>query len=198
MFIQSFFQRQAGLKIVIRTGCVLAVAVNLLSMAGCVSSPSQELVGRLIQSGESPTPTLATVTDAWREAHAYIAERPGADVVLGSGDSMLPLYRSRTLLVTELRPYQDWLPGQTEVFGGDHGWPVAHLLVAKTAEGWRVVGAARAEYDETLVTPRNYLGTVAKAYELLPIGTRSNANLISELRSGREGAVINNYAALSR
>lgn len=140
---------------------------------------------------------LATVRGAWREAQAYIADRPGADILLGIGDSMLPLYRSRTLLVTELKPVRDWLPGQTVVFIGDKGWPVAHLLFAKTAKGWQAVGAGSVELHKTLVTQRNYRGTVTKAYELLPIGARSLDDLPIELRSVREGAASNYLAVVS-
>jgi hypothetical protein len=141
----------------------------VLATTGCLHRPSAETIDRLKFTGASPRPTPAHVTRAWREAEAYIADRAGAEIMVGCGDSMLPLYRSRTLLVTELQPYEDWRPGQTVVFRGDRGRPVAHLLVVKSRAGWRSAGLARAELDNGLVTPRNYLGTVTKAYELVPL-----------------------------
>ena len=119
-------------------------------------------------------------------------------MMLGIGGSMLPLYESRTLLVTELKPVADWRPGETVVFVCDHGWPVAHLLYAKTVDGWRSVSVASGEFDATSVTPSNYRGTVVKAYELLPIGARSNDDLLIELRSTREGAAGNYLTAVSQ
>lgn len=147
----------------------VAMIAAVLATTGCLHRPSAETIDRLKFTGASPRPTPAHVTRAWREAEAYIADRAGAEIMVGCGDSMLPLYRSRTLLVTELQPYEDWRPGQTVVFRGDRGRPVAHLLVVKSRAGWRSAGLARAELDNGLVTPRNYLGTVTKAYELVPL-----------------------------
>jgi hypothetical protein len=101
---------------------------------------------------------------------------------------MLPLYRSRTLLVTERQPYEDWRPGQTVVFRGQRGWPVAHLLVVKSRAGWHSAGLARAEFDPVLVTPRNYLGTVTKAYELVPLGTSPDATVTTGANDLRTAA----------
>lgn len=153
----------------------VAMIAAVLATSGCCHRPALETIDRLRLIGASPRPTPAHATRAWQEAEAYIADRPGADIMVGCGDSMLPFYRSRTLLVTEQQPYKDWRPGQTVVFRGETGRPVAHLLVVKNREGWRSAGLARAEFDHVLVTPRNYLGTVTKAYELVPLGAVSHA-----------------------
>ncbi len=198
MYISAFFHRRMEWKLAHPTSGFLAFAIVSLATSGCQSRPTRQIIGQLIQVGCSPTPTPATVTGAWREAQAYVADRAGADVLLGCGDSMLPLYRNRTLLVTELQPYESWKAGQTVVFVGDHGWPVAHLLVMITAEGWRAAGTARAEFDETLVTTGNYLGTVTKAFELATADATPVTPFPSALRSERAGSAINNLASLSR
>ena len=77
-------------------------------------------------------PTPAHATRAWQEAEAYIADRTGADIVVGCGDSMHPLYRSGTLLVIERRPYKDWRPGQTvEIVAAKEGGPSLDWLNAE-------------------------------------------------------------------
>jgi hypothetical protein len=187
----------ARVRIAVRTGCMLGLAVTSVLFTGCLSRPSQDEIIRLTQSGATPAAKLATVREAWREAQAYIADRPGADMMLGIGDSMKPLYENRTLLVTELKPVGQWRPGDTVAFTGDHGWPVAHMLYAKTADGWRAVSVARGEFDAALVTTGNYLGTVTKAYALLPIGARSHDDLLAELRSPRQEAAGNRLTVLS-
>lgn len=107
--------------------------------------------------------------------------------MVGCGDAMLPLYRRRTLLVTELQPYEDRRPGQTVAFCGDQGWPVAHVLVVKSRAGWHCAGLARKEFDNVLVMPRDYLGTVTKAYELVPLGAPPDATVTTGLND-RDGS----------
>lgn len=168
----------------------VAMIAAVLATTGCLHRPSAETIDRLKFTGASPRPTPAHVTRAWREAEAYIADRAGAEIMVGCGDSMLPLYRSRTLLVTELQPYEDWRPGQTVVFRGDRGRPVAHLLVVKSRAGWRSAGLARAELDNGLVTPRNYLGTVTKAYELVPLDAAPVATATTGANDLRKAASL--------
>jgi len=180
----SYFRSGAAMNPLRAAAMIAAV----LATTGCLHRPSAETIDPLMFTGASPRPTPAHVTRAWREAEAYIADRAGAEIMVGCGDSMFPLYRSRTLLVTERQPYEDWRPGQTVVFRGQRGWPVAHLLVVKSRAGWRSAGLARAEFDPVLVTPRNYLGTVTKAYELVPLGTSPDATVTTGTNDLRTAA----------
>jgi hypothetical protein len=52
---------------------------------------------------------------------------------------------------------------------------VARLFVVKSREEWRCTGLAREESDPVPVTPRNSLGTVTKACELVPLGATPDA-----------------------
>lgn len=102
--------------------------------------------------------------DAWRLAELFAANRSDCEVVVGRGDSMLPLYRDRTVLVLEHMDMSALRPGMTVVFVGDSGRPVAHTLVEKTVRGWRAAGVASGKRDQTFIQSRNYIGTVIRAY----------------------------------
>ena len=112
----------------------------------------------------SPTPDVVAPRDAWRIAEAYVREHPGNEVVIGSGDSMLPLYRDGTVLVLQPSPVSTLRPSMTAVFFGDRGRPVAHVLIEKTARGWRAMGLGNKECDLTLVRDDNLIGVVVRAY----------------------------------
>ncbi|HUR56526.1 MAG TPA: S24/S26 family peptidase [Opitutaceae bacterium] len=112
----------------------------------------------------SPEPVQVAPLDAWRLAENFAAGRTDCEVVIGRGDSMLPLYRDRTVLVLERMDLCTLRAGMTVVFIGDSGRPVAHTLVEKTARGWRAAGVASRQRDQTFIQSRNYIGTVVRAY----------------------------------
>lgn len=112
----------------------------------------------------SPAPEAVALREAWRLAESCAAAHPRREIVVGRGDSMLPLYRDGTVLVLEAMDTSSWRAGMTVVFIGDRGRPVAHTLVRKTWRGWIAGGLANAERDRTLVRPENYLGTVVRAF----------------------------------
>ena len=112
----------------------------------------------------SPAPEVAESGDAWRQAEALAATMPGCEVLVGSGDSMLPLYRDRTVLVVRRFAMSELRAGMTVIFTGDHGHLVAHTLVEKSPGGWIAQGLGNQQRDRTRVRSGNYLGTVIKAF----------------------------------
>ena len=112
----------------------------------------------------SPEPVEVAPLDAWRFAETFAAGRSDCEVVVGRGNSMLPLYRDSTVLVLERMDMSTLRAGMTVVFIGDSGRPVAHTLVEKTARGWRAAGVASRQRDQTFIQSRNYIGTVVRAY----------------------------------
>jgi hypothetical protein len=131
---------------------------------------------------DSPAPERLPAREVWRVAEALATSLPQGDVVVGCGDSMLPLYPDRTVLVVQRLPLDQLRPGMTVVFVGSRGQPVAHTLVAKTIFGWTTRGMANARVDSTRVRERNYMGTVVRAFTPLiepPLETSpySQANL---------------------
>ena len=74
-----------------------------------------------ISTSLSPVAEEVAPQDAWRLAEAYAASHPGTEVLVGSGDSMLPLYHDRTVLVVERGPMRDLHAGMTVIFVGEIG-----------------------------------------------------------------------------
>jgi hypothetical protein len=119
------------------------------------------------RSDSFPTPPAEPVTavlEGWHRAEAYASAHPGCEVFVGRGDSMLPLYRDRTVLVVRTVAMKDLRPGMTVVFTGDRGFLVAHTLLDRTLDGWRAIGAGNREPDQTRVRRTNLVGVVVKAY----------------------------------
>ncbi len=135
-----------------------------LMWSGCALPPSTHRALQPVTAELSPKPDLVSPRDAWRLAEMYVASHPGSEVVVGSGDSMLPLYRDRTVLVVQPVATSQLRRGMTVVFIGDRGRPVAHVLIERTARGWRAIGLGNREADNTRVRYGNLIGLVVKAY----------------------------------
>ena len=104
--------------------------------------------------------------EAIRLGKKYVADHPGTDFLVGSGDSMLPLYRDHAVVVTQQSAVADLRAGMTAVYLADSGRPVAHVLVRKTSDGWIAMGVGNDKCDSTRVTEGNLLGVVVKAFSL--------------------------------
>jgi len=136
----------------------------------------------------SPAPERLAAREVWRVAEALAASVPQGDVVVGCGDSMLPLYPDHTVLVVQRLPLEQLRPGMTVVFIGSRGRPVAHTLVAKTIFGWTTRGMANARSDSTRVRAKNYVGTVVRAFTpLVESPVDSNPDSPSSLPAGNGG-----------
>jgi len=140
---------------------MLAIAGGNVGMAADSAAPVVTVVSTTL----SPVAERVAPRDAWRLAETYVAEHASCEVLVGSGDSMLPVYRDRTVLVVQHTPTSELRTGMTVVFIGDRGRPVAHALLEKTPRGWRAMGAGNREPDRTLVGYGNLIGVVVKAYE---------------------------------
>lgn len=134
------------------------------------------LLGAL-RAGAAPAarPNLAPLVesaprllDAWRLAENYVAAHPGCEVFVGRGDSMLPLYHDRTVIVVRQVAMKDLQAGMAVVFTGDQGRLVAHTLLERTLVGWRAIGIGNQEPDRTPVRRSNLVGVVVKAYAAAP------------------------------
>jgi len=116
-------------------------------------------------AARSPVAEVVPPLEAVRKARAYVAAHPGTDFMMGSGDSMLPLYRDHTVIVLERVAVGQFQAGMTVVFVGDRGFPVAHVLVRRASGGWISMGVNNARCDRSRVCEDNYIGVVVKAYE---------------------------------
>ena len=140
-----------------------------LLLGGCatqrVTGLSGSEVSEPLSLGLSPVAEPATPREAWRRAEDYARVHPGCEVLVGSGDSMLPFYRDKTVLVVAHLPMNELRVGMTVIFLGESQLPVAHLLMEKTSHGWRTRGVGNDDDDRTRVRYDNYIGTVIKAYD---------------------------------
>jgi hypothetical protein len=135
----------------------------------------------------SPEAKLVGPFELNRIVKEYIAEHPGTDYMVGSGDSMQPLYKDHTVIITERVPIRELKEGMTAVFLGDRGFPVAHVLVKKTRDGWMARGLSNPKCDALRVRDDNYMATVVEAYE------PTSSPLLALLRNPMgcpEGAVV--------
>jgi len=78
---------------------------------------------------------------------------------------MMPLYRDNTVIVIRKVPIAELRRGMTVVYICREGWPIAHALVERTAEGWVAMGLNNAGCDPDTVSGANYVGVVVKAFE---------------------------------
>ena len=116
-------------------------------------------------AANSPTAQVVGRAELYPLATKYVAEHPGTDYMVGSGDSMEPLYKDHTVIITEPMPISGLKPGMTVVYLGDSGHPIAHVLVKKTSDGWIAMGGGNPRCDIQSVREENYIATVVAAYE---------------------------------
>lgn len=148
-----------------RRATARAAAVLVLStlLSACATEPRLDVV-RARAEAQSPSPEVVAPREALRRAEAYAATHPDAQIVLGNGGSMKPLYADHTVLVIRPVAWSELKAGMTVVFQGRRGQPVAHTLVRKSGRGWVAMGLSNRALDAIQVQQDNYLGTVVKAY----------------------------------
>jgi len=142
--------------------------LSSLGWSGCATTQPVAVRRYPIESlnlDASPKPERVGPFEGLHRAAAYVAAHPGSDYMVGSGDSMLPLYKDHTVIITERQPMDSLKVGMTVVFIGESGMPVAHTLVEKTSRGWVTQGLGNTEPDRVMVRSGNYLGTVIRAFE---------------------------------
>ena len=151
-------------------------ALSLVSLAvwlgGCAAPTMAPGAGQ-VSIEHSPVAEMVAPREAWRRAEVFAAERSDCEVLVGSGDSMQPLYTDRTVLVVRRVKVANLERGMTAVFVGDRGRLVAHALVERTERGWRAAGLGNEEPDRTLVRRENLVGVVVKAFQPVALVARA-------------------------
>ena len=172
-------------------GMGLILTAGLMNF-GCATQ-SRAIARRVVTTENSPVAEVVTMREAWALAEAFVASHPRSGILVGSGDSMLPLYPDRTVLVVQPVEMSELQRGMTVVFIGDKGRPVAHALIEKTPRGWLAMGAGNREPDDTRVQFRNYIGTVVRAFVPNP-GLASGALRVPAAGAGKRLAVTETRA----
>lgn len=136
-----------------------AGVAGTLCFAGCVSETGPT-GGSLV-----PPPAVAvTRNQAWKDAEALAALDPGRMTVIGSGESMRPVYGENTVLVLQKVPFESLMAGMNVAYRNQTGRVVLHRLVERVGDGWRVVGLNNEDEDYERVRPENLLGIVYAAF----------------------------------
>ncbi len=164
-------------------------ALALSGMAGPGCANSGVAYSPAAVAAYSPPPQAVGSLEAYPLAQRYVAEHPGTDFMVGCGESMRPLYNDHTVIITEQEPLSGLRPGMTVVFLGESGFPVAHVLVKKTPDGWISMGIGNPRCDELPVRDDNYMAVVVRAYE--PASSPMLA-LIAGSTDRAKGAVASN------
>lgn len=120
---------------------------------------------RGVFTGNSPRPVVASATKAWQSATTLADNTDRAFVLIGSGDSMQPLYQPGTILVLQQVPYESLRPGQTVLYRNQRNKVVAHVLITKARDGWRAQGLNNPTHDMEPVVADNLVGIIIAAFQ---------------------------------
>lgn len=122
---------------------------------------------RGVFTGKSPRPVSVIETEAWRRASELAELTPGAFVLVGSGESMQPLYAAGTILVMQACTYEKLERGQTALYRNRDSKVVAHVLITKARDGWRATGLNNRIHDMEPVLADNLVGVIIAAFQPL-------------------------------
>jgi signal peptidase I len=142
--------------------CVGLVSV-LLTQSQARETDAEWIRG--VYTGESPRPLITSEPEAWQQAARIADSTPGAFVLAGSGRSMQPLYTPGTVMVLKQLPFGELKRGQTVLYRSKKNKIVAHVLIAKTRDGWRVQGLNNRIHDMEPVRSENLVGIVVAAFK---------------------------------
>jgi hypothetical protein len=140
---------------------IAAICAASVGMVGCVSSDGAATARRA-----SPPPSAdVSKNQAWKDAEALAALDPARLTVIGSGDSMKPVYGENTVLVLQKVPFESLTAGMNVAYRNQAGKVVLHRLIARDGDRrWRVRGLNNENEDHERVTPENLLGIVYAAF----------------------------------
>ena len=145
---------------------VVFAGVIMLGLSACASPETGPTLGGEGDRGRRVAPPSVDVTrnQAWRDAEALAALDPSRLTVIGSGESMKPVYGENTVLVLQKVPFASLSEGMNVAYRNESGRVVLHRLLAPEGRGWRVRGLNNENEDRERVTPENLLGIVYAAF----------------------------------
>lgn len=141
------------------TVLVGAVVAAVSAQAGIKSTKLLSAI-----SENTPKPTIVAQGSQFREAEKAAATIPGAEALWGMGTSMEPLYASNTAIIVAPVKFNELKKGMTVVYMSSRGRMVAHSLKTDMPKGWIVQGLNNDDEDDDLVTRKNIVGVIVKAY----------------------------------
>lgn len=144
----------------------------LLSGLAGVARETDDPWIRGVYTGRSPRPVTVKETEAWQQASTLADHTFRAFVLVGSGESMQPLYGPGTILVLQQCTFSQLRPGQTALYRSNTGKVVAHVLITRAHDGWRTAGLNNRVHDMEPVVAGNFVGVVIAAYRPIPDARR--------------------------
>lgn len=142
---------------------ILLAAIFGLPLCARADEASQPWI-RGIFTGKSPRAVAIGESEAWQRATELAELTPGSFVLVGGGESMLPLYAPGTILVLQRRDYAQLQRGESALYRTRENRTVAHVLIAKARDGWRAAGLNNRLHDMEPVVEANLIGVVIAAF----------------------------------
>lgn len=139
-----------------RTFWPLAIAVT--GLGGCADAPSPPA-----RAKAAPATDVGKI-QAWQDAEKVAAQDEGRVTVIGSGDSMRPIYGENTVLVLSKIDFADLKPGMQVGYINEAGRRVVHVLLERDGRGWKVQGLNNDTMDRERVTRYNLIGVVYASF----------------------------------
>lgn len=165
-------------------GAVLTAVLAATLAAARAGITSERLLAAVVE--RTPEPTLVADGMQLRSAKQAAAAIAGAQVFVGAGESMAPLYASRTAVVVAPTAFAQLERGMAVVYRTSDGRLVAHVLTGDLREGWIAQGLANDTEDDELVTSRNLIGVIVAAFADAP----SPARLAREARGRADSKIL--------
>lgn len=128
-----------------------------VGLSGCAEVP--------VATAPKPAPsTDVGRSQAWKDAEQVVGRDEERISVIGSGDSMRPIYGENTVLVLTKIDYRDLKPGMQVGYVNKAGRRIVHVLLAQDPRGWKVQGLNNEIVDEERVTRFNLIGVVYASF----------------------------------
>ena len=138
--------------------CQWLVLGAVLCLAGCAGPEVAPAVGK-----PAPSTDVGRL-QAWQDAEQVAGRDFGRQTVVGSGDSMRPIYGDHTVLVLAPIEYSKLKVGMQVGYVNRLGRRVVHVLLAPDSSGWRVQGLNNEDEDRERVTRYNLIGVVYASF----------------------------------
>jgi hypothetical protein len=133
------------------------VGLCLSGLSGCADAPV------VMDTKPAPATDVGRL-QAWRDAEQVAARDNGRVTVIGSGESMRPIYGENTVLVLSKIDYADLKAGMQVGYINQSGQRVVHVLLEQDAGGWKVQGLNNDTVDRERVTRYNLIGVVYASF----------------------------------
>ena len=138
-------------------------ATTLLGMSGCEgdgAAPVAAAPAPAQQMGKATPTANISKLQAWKDAELIASLGEGRLEVVGTGDSMAPVYGDNTILVISRITFDQLQSGMTVAYTNQRGHRVVHQLLSKDSQGWRIQGFNNEVEDRERVTQENLIGVV--------------------------------------